>query len=100
MAYNPDLYKLERLVNTPGADKNEIEALRNMLTIGREKKKRPYNVTPVRFTFPDGETETFASQKDAVDASGVHKVTIERAARLGTPLKKGQYAGAMVEILS
>lgn len=103
MAYNPDLYRLERLVNTPGADKMEIAALRHKLwTISIEApgRKRQYNVTPVRFTFPNGEVKTYGSQTDAVEASGSHKATLERASRLGLPLKKGKYAGAMVEILS
>jgi len=54
----------------------------------------------VRFTFPNGEVKTYVSQTDAVEASGSHKATLERASRLGLPLKKGKYAGAVVEILS
>ncbi len=91
MAYNPDLYKLERLVNTPDTDRSEIATLSH---------KRQYDITPVRFTFPNGEVKTYGSQTDAVEASGSHKATLERASRLGLPLKKGKYAGAMVEILS
>ena len=64
MANKEDLYRLERLVNTPGADEDEIRVLRKALwgkSYDRPKQNR-YNSTPVRFTFPDGEVKEFSTQ--------------------------------------
>lgn len=96
MANKEDLYRLEKLVNTPGADKDEIRVLRKALwgkSYDRPKQNR-YNSTPVRFTFPDGEVKEFSTQREAAEMSGLNKWTLDRACRLQIPLKKGNFAGA------
>lgn len=102
MSNKEDLYRLEKLVNTPGADEDEIRVLRKALwgkSYDRPKQNR-YNSTPVRFTFPDGEVKEFSTQREAAEMSGLNKWTLDRACRLQIPLKKGNFAGATVEILN
>lgn len=83
-------------------DEDEIRVLRKALwgkSYNRPKQNR-YNSTPVRFTFPDGEVKEFSTQREAAEMSGLNKWTLDRACRLQIPLKKGNFAGATVEILS
>ena len=55
---------------------------------------------PVRITDPYGRVKTYLSTKIAGAAINMHRAHVAKAARLGTPLKKGRHLGYVLAYLA